>query len=158
MRTLPVLGLFAFSSGANAETLAPHTADASVTILRAASAAQAQPLDFGRVLPSATGGDFTVFPDGRIDCTGGMVCDARARPAEFRVAGSGEQVAITLSDSALLAGPGGESIRLVPLIAAPTLALQGGEAALMVGGRIAIGPSQAPGRYAGQYEIDIQYQ
>ncbi|MBX9797099.1 DUF4402 domain-containing protein [Sphingomonas sp.] len=152
------MGLFAFSSGANAETRPAPTADAAVEILRAASAAQAQPLDFGRVLPSPSGGDFAVHPDGRIDCTGGLVCDQRARPAEFRVTGSGEQVAVGVSDAAALVGPEGVTIRLVPMLSTRTLQLSGGDALLTVGGTIAIGPAQPPGRYAGQYEIDIQYQ
>lgn len=148
----------ALSSGAGAQTLSTQSADASVVIVRAASAEQAAPLDFGRVLPSATAGTMTLSPDGDLRCSGGVVCDPRGNPARFRVTGSDDLISIGVSDRVSLAGPAGETVDLQPLLSTPQLRLSGGAGELRVGGTLAIAANQPPGRYAGRYFLDLQYQ
>ncbi|MBX9813547.1 MAG: DUF4402 domain-containing protein [Sphingomonas sp.] len=127
-------------------------------ILRAASAEQAEPLDFGRVLPSARGGTMTLSPDGSLRCTGGMICAARGNPALFRLTGSDDVVAIEVSESVTLAGPAGETVELRPLLSARELRLSDGVGQVSVGGSLAIAANQAPGRYVGRYTLDLHYQ
>jgi len=148
----------AFSSSAAAQTRSSVSADASVVILRAASAEQAEPLDFGRVLPSATGGVLTLSPDGALSCTGGMICASRGQAARFRLSGSDDVVAIGISESVALAGPGGESVALRPLVSAREVTLRGGTGDLSIGGTLTIAGNQAPGAYTGRYVLDLQYQ
>lgn len=148
----------ALSSGAGAQTRATQSADATVVILRAASAEQAAPLDFGRVLPSATAGTMTLSPDGEMRCSGGVICDARGNPGRFRVTGSDDLISIDVTERVALIGPTGETVELQPLLSTPQLRLSGGEGELRVGGTLAIAANQPPGRYAGRYVLDLQYQ
>lgn len=157
--SLPVLiAAAAFSSSVAAQTRSSISADASVVILRAASAEQAEPLDFGRVLPSTTGGTMTLSPDGALNCTGGMICAARGQAARFRIAGSDDVVAIGLSESVALTGPAGESVELRPLPSAREVTLRGGAGEVSIGGTLTIAANQAPGAYTGRYVLDLQYQ
>lgn len=147
----------AFSSSADAQARTT-SADASVRILPAASAEQVTPLDFGRVLPSGQGGILTMAPDGAIQCTGGLRCDSRGTPGLFKLSGADDLITVSVSPSVTLAGPGGESIALQPLLSLSEIRLNGGTGALQVGGVLTLAAGQAPGRYAGTYIIDLQYQ
>lgn len=120
-------------------------------------------LQFGQIAAN-TGGTVTVNADSTVASSGALVSTGTRAPAAFDVVGSpNAMVVVTL--------PVG-SVNLTRALGSETMALSGfntnpngafqlnatGNGSFNVGGTLAVASGQAPGTYAGSFQVSVEYQ
>lgn len=158
MRVTLFVGTMACSSLAMVHTANAASSGATVTIIRSLSATQEESLDFGRILPAARDGTVTVRPDGQTECTGVALCLNEGNPALFRLTGADLPVAVSVDPVIAMTGPDAARLTVTLLPSAPMVTASPGGASYAVGGRMTVMAGAPPGTYAGQYNINFEYQ
>ncbi|GEJ57363.1 DUF4402 domain-containing protein [Anaeromyxobacter diazotrophicus] len=124
--------------------------------------APGQGLSFG-AFAAGSGGAVTVSPTGSRAATGGVVL-LSARPgaaATFTVTGDpGLSFGLTLpADGAVALTSGAHAMALSGFTYLPaTLSLGAGSQVVSIGATLAVGAQQAPGSYAGTFDVTVNYQ
>lgn len=137
------------------------TIQANAKVVKALTFSSKQDLDFGMIMPSATGtSTVSMSMMGVVTCPSGSTCSGATRPAVFNVQGSNQQVVrIFVAQSDLVNSVNGSTIRFTP-VAPATVTLQNSGfpgSDFNVGGSIAI-PSTADGTYIGNIQVTAEYQ
>jgi len=137
------------------------TIQANANVVKAMTFISKQDLDFGTVMPAATGTTtVSMSMTGAITCPAAATCTGASRPAVFNVQGSNKGlVRIFVGQSDLVNSANGSTIRFTP-IAPVTVTLTNSGAPgtdFNIGGSIAI-PSTADGTYIGNIEVTADYQ
>lgn len=137
------------------------TVQANANVVKALTLTASQHLDFGTIMPAATGTTtVSLSMAGVISCPATATCTGAARPAMFNVQGSNKGVVrISVVPSDLVNAVNGSTIRYTP-IAPATITLTNSGAPgtnFNIGGSIAI-PSTAEGTYVGNIEVTADYQ
>ena len=137
------------------------TIQANANVVKALTFVSKQDLDFGTVMPAATG-TTTVSMNmaGAISCPASATCTGAARPAIFNVQGSNKGVVqIFVAQSNLINSANGSTIRFTPTAPATITLTNSGQPGtdFNIGGSIAI-PSTADGTYIGNIEVTADYQ
>ena len=137
------------------------TIQANANVVKALTFSSKQDLDFGTVMPAATGTTtVSISPAGAITCPAIAQCTGAARAAIFNVQGTNKGVVrITASASDLVNSASGATIRFTPAAPATVTLTNSGAPGtdFNVGGSIAI-PSTADGTYVGNIEVIADYQ
>jgi hypothetical protein len=137
------------------------TIQANANVVKALTFTSKQDLDFGTVMPAATGTTtVSISAVGAISCPVAATCTGAARPAIFNVQGTNKGIVrIVASPSDLVNSVDGTTIRFTPVApAAITLTNSGAPGTdFNIGGSIAI-PSTADGTYIGNIEVTADYQ
>lgn len=117
-------------------------------------------MDFGKVAVGSAGGVIELDP-GTINrtCDPTLVCVGSFTMSRLQLSGSDADVLVNYDPSFTLSGPG------QPILAEPQLPggsgmvihLTGGQAVVNFGARLHINPGQAPGVYAGQFTVNLEY-
>lgn len=157
LAALAFWGAMPFASAQAAQV----TIKANANVVKALTFTSKQDLDFGTVMPAATGTTtVSISPAGAISCPTAATCTGAARPAIFNIQGGNKGVVrIVASPSDLVNSADGTTIRLTP-IAPATITLTNSGAPgtdFNIGGSIAI-PSTADGTYIGNVEVIADYQ
>jgi Mat/Ecp fimbriae major subunit len=160
MLRLAALAFLGAMSLASAEA-AQVTIRANANVVKALTFTSKQDLDFGTVMPAATGTTtVSISAAGTISCPTAATCTGAARPAIFNLQGANRGVVrIVASPSDLVNSANGTTIRFTP-IAPATITLTNSGAPgtdFNLGGSIAI-PSTADGTYIGNIEVIADYQ
>jgi len=137
------------------------TVQASASAVKSLSFTARQNLDFGTVMPAATGTTtVTLSMAGAIGCPPTATCTGAARPAIFNVQGSNKgTVRVTALPSNLVNSANGNTIRYTPDAPATVTITNSGAPGtdFNVAGSIA-SPATAEGTYVGNIEITVDYQ
>jgi hypothetical protein len=155
------LASLAVSSAASAATA---TGDAEALILEALSVTAEAPLEFGTIAESGSGGTVTIATDGTQTCSAGLACVNDGAAAGFAVVGVPDKTVVLSVPSAtttLTIDDGTGATMAVSGLAASsaTTLLDGtGDGSFTVGGVLAVGNNQAPGFYAGTFDVTVVYQ
>jgi hypothetical protein len=124
------------------------------------------PLVFGK-FAAGSGGTVTISPAGARSATGAVVLSSTGAgsAASFILSGTPNKaftiVTLPANGTVVLTGPGG-SMAVNNFISSPAAATGGafgatGAATLLVGATLTVGPSQAPGAYAGTFSVTVNY-
>jgi hypothetical protein len=137
------------------------TIQANANVVKALTFTSKQDLDFGTVMPAATGTTtVSISSAGAINCPAAATCTGAARPAIFNLQGTNKGVVrITVAASNLINSVNGSTISFTP-VAPGTVTLTNSGAPgtdFNVGGSIAI-PSTADGTYIGNIDVIADYQ
>nr|WP_283938282.1 DUF4402 domain-containing protein [Sphingomonas brevis] len=137
------------------------TIQANANVVKALTFISKQDLDFGIVMPAASGTTtVSMSMAGAISCPAAATCTGAARPAIFNVQGSNKGVVqIIVAPSDLVNASNSTTIRFTPT-APSTITLTNSGAPgtdFNIGGSIAI-PSTADGTYIGNIEVTADYQ
>ena len=137
------------------------TIQANANVVKALTFTSKQDLDFGTVMPAATGTTtVSMSTTGAISCPAAATCTGAARPAIFNVQGTNKGVVrIVAAASDLVNSASGATIRFTPIAPATITMTNSGQPGtdFNVGGSIAI-PSTADGIYVGNIEVTADYQ
>jgi len=137
------------------------TIQANANVVKALTFISKQDLDFGTVMPAATGTTtVSISMAGAITCPAAATCTGSARPAIFNVQGTNKGVVrIVTSQSDLVNSVNGSTIRFTPTAPATVTLTNSGAPGtdFNIGGSIAI-PSTADGTYIGNIEVTADYQ
>lgn len=137
------------------------TIQANANVIKALTFTSKQDLDFGTIMPAATGTTtVSMSMAGAISCPAAATCTGAARPAIFNVQGVNRQVVrIFITSSDLVNATNGNRITFTPVAPASITLTNSGAPGFdfNVGGSIAI-PSTADGTYSGNIEITAEYQ
>ena len=137
------------------------TIQANANVVKGLTFISKQDLDFGTVMPAATGTTtVSISAAGVISCPVAATCTGAARAAVFNVQGTNKGVVrIVTSQSDLINSANGSTISFTP--SGPTTVTLTNSGApgtdFNVGGSIAI-PSTADGIYIGNIEVTAEYQ
>ncbi len=170
---LAFCALLALPQQAHADAIVTQ-ADARVTLLRRLTLVNEEDLDFGRIIPSTNAGQVTMTTAGACTATNGIVAVSGCSPAVFAGYGTNnQQVLVRLtSPSITLTGPGASmSLSNMVMNGAPDMIYLGtfgggllyrintgsGVFDFRVAGRLNVNANQAPGQYAGQFVIRVDY-
>ena len=137
------------------------TIQANANIVKALTFVSKQDLDFGTIMPAATGTTtVSMSMAGAITCPAAATCTGTVRPAIFNVQGSNKGVVqIFIAQSNLVTSANGSTIRFTPTAPATITLTNSGQPGtdFNIGGSIAI-PSTADGIYIGNIEVTADYQ
>ena len=137
------------------------TIKANANVVKALALTSKQDLDFGMVMPAASGTTtVSMSMAGAISCPAAATCTGAARPAIFNIQGGNRGIVrIVVAQSDLVNSANGSTIRFTPAAPATiTLTNSGAPGTnFNVGGSIAI-PSSADGIYIGNIEVTAEYQ
>jgi len=137
------------------------TIQANANVIKALTFTSKQDLDFGMVMPAATGTTtVSMSMAGAISCPAAATCTGTPQPAIFNVQGVNRQVVrIFIAPSDLVNAANGSRIPFAPVAPASITLTNSGAPGLdfYVGGSIAI-PATADGTYSGNIEITAEYQ
>lgn len=137
------------------------TIQANANIVKALTFVSKQDLDFGTIMPAATGTTtVSMSMTGAITCPAAATCTGTVRPAIFNVQGSNKGVVqIFIAQSDLVNSANGSTIRFTPTAPATITLTNSGQPGtdFNIGGSIAI-PSTADGIYIGNIEVTADYQ
>lgn len=137
------------------------TIQANANVIKALTFTSKQDLDFGTVMPAATGTTtVSMTMAGAVSCPATATCTGTTRPAIFNVQGVNRQVVrIFITSSDLVNATNGSRITFTPVAPASITLTNSGAPGFdfNVGGSIAI-PSTADGTYSGNIEITAEYQ
>lgn len=158
MRVTLFAGAMACSSLAMGHTANAASGGAAVTILRSLSATQEESLDFGRILPAAQDGIVTVRPDGGTECSGAMLCLGERQPALFRLTGADVPLAVSIDPVVAMTGPDAARLMVTLLPSGPVAMASPTGSPYAVGGQMIVTAGTPSGSYAGQYNINFEYQ
>ena len=163
LRTIWKLATFALLGAtplASAEA-AQITIQANANVVKALTFSSKQDLDFGTVMPAASGTTtVSLSTTGVISCPVAATCSGAARPAIFNVQGTNKGVVrIVAAQSDLVNSANGSTIRFTPTAPATVTLTNSGAPGtdFNIGGSIAI-PSTADGTYIGNIEVTADYQ
>jgi hypothetical protein len=137
------------------------TIQANANVVKALTFTSKQELDFGTVMPAATGTTtVSMSMAGAITCPAAATCTGASRPAIFNVQGTNKGVVqLIVAPSNLVNSATGGTIRFTPAAPATITLTNSGQPGndFNVGGSIAI-PSTAAGAYIGNIEVTADYQ
>jgi len=137
------------------------TIQANANIVKGLTFASKQDLDFGTIMPAATGTTtVSISTAGAISCPAAATCTGASRPAIFNVQGTNKGVVqLIAAPSNLVNSATGGTIRFTPTAPATITLTNSGQPGtdFNVGGSIAI-PSTADGTYIGNIEVTADYQ
>jgi len=137
------------------------TIQANANVVKALTFSSKQDLDFGTIMPAATGTTtVSISMGGVIACPAAATCTGAARPAIFNVQGTNKGVIqLFAAQSDLVNSANGSTIRFTPTAPATITLTNSGQPGtdFNVGGSIAI-PSTADGTYIGTIEVTADYQ
>lgn len=173
--TLFLVTSFFWATNARAESHV--TATATAKVVEDIAIVSRQPLDFGFIAPSATGGTVTVSPDNKRSETGGVQASLTFAPAAFSVRGiAGHSYAIhTPSSLTFFVKKQGEenasgnatgelAVRdfVTYSATAQTVATTGrlddaGQDRIYLGATLVVPPNAAPGIYSGEVPLTVSY-
>lgn len=156
VQAILMLCAWAPSSGAQAQSSLPPSA--SVEILRPLVVENEQDLDLGRVTVAGEGGTVEIAPDGVRTCSAALSCSGEATPAIFRLAGSGESVALSVRFAQRLVGPNNSQIPARLSLPMTELVLSEQGTYVPIGAIVEISSDQPVGSYAGKFDITLSYQ
>jgi Mat/Ecp fimbriae major subunit len=160
MLRLAALALSGALPLASAEA-AQVTIQANANVVKALTFTSKQDLDFGTVVPAASGTTtVSMSMAGAISCPATATCTGAARPAVFNVQGTNKgTIRVIAAASDLVNAANGSTIRFTPTAPATVTITNSGQPGtdFNVGGSIAI-PSTADGTYIGNIEITVDYQ
>lgn len=151
------------------------SAEARLVLVERLSFIKTGDLDFGRIVPGATAGTVVLAPDGRRSATGGVtLANGQSQPATFAGYGRFNRlVTIRLGANVinLVRAGGPETMRMDTFIigSTPTAQLttaplafrigsQSGMFAFPIGATLRVRANQAPGTYAGSFQVTLDYQ
>ena len=137
------------------------TIQANANVVKALEFRSKQDLDFGTIMPAATGiTTVSMTMAGAVSCPATATCMGTTQPAIFNVQGVNRQVVrIFITSSDLVNATNGNRISFTPVAPASITLTNSGSPGFdfNVGGSIAI-PSTADGTYSGNIEITAEYQ
>lgn len=137
------------------------TIQANANVVKALTFISKQDLDFGLVMPAASGTTtVSMSMAGVISCPAAATCTGAARPAIFNIQGGNKGIVrIVVTQSDLVNSANGSTIRFTPAAPATVTLTNSGAPGtdFNVGGSIAI-PSTADGIYIGNIEVTAEYQ
>ena len=137
------------------------TIQANANVVKALTFISKQDLDFGTVMPAASGTTtVSMSQAGAISCPATATCTGAARPAIFNVQGSNKGVVqIFVAPSDLVSSSNSTRIRFTPTAPSTVTLTNSGAPGtdFNIGGSIAI-PSTADGTYIGNIEVTADYQ
>jgi len=137
------------------------TIQANANVVKALTFTSKQDLDFGTIMPAATGTTtVSISMAGAITCPATATCTGTTRPAIFNVQGTNKGVVqLFVAQSNLVNSADGSTIRFTPTAPATITLTNSGQPGtdFNVGGSIAI-PSTADGTYVGNVEVTADYQ
>ncbi len=148
-------------------------ASANSVILHQLSFIKTGDLDFGDIVVGASGGTVRLYPNGTRTTTGSVsTVGTTQQPATFSGAGTvNQQVLISLSANSIqLTGPGAPmTVSNFEIGSSPSAILStspqrfrissaNGVFAFPVGATLTVNANQAPGSYAGTWQITLNYQ
>ena len=143
----------------------PVQSGAGAIVLKPLSLLKKDDMDFGTLVPSASGGTATLDPvTGIVTPTGGIVpLPGGTSPAAFIGAGSRDapyQIRLPKNPITLTRSGGTETMTVGgwTLDGNSTRLINAFEAfEFKVGAELAVGPNQAPGTYVGTFDVSVQY-
>ena len=137
------------------------TFQANANVVKALTFSSKQDLDFGTIMPAATGTTtVSISMAGAITCPATATCTGAARPAIFNIQGTNKGVVQLIAvPSNLVNSANGSTIRFTPTAPATITLTNSGQPGtdFNIGGSIAI-PSTADGNYVGNIEVTADYQ
>jgi hypothetical protein len=137
------------------------TIQANANVVKALIFVSKQDLDFGTVMPAASGTTIvSMSTAGVVTCPAAATCTGAPRPAIFNVQGTNKGIVqIVVAPSDLINALNGSTIRFTPTAPATiTLTNSGAPGTdFNIGGSIAI-PSTADGTYLGIIQVTADYQ
>jgi len=137
------------------------TFQASASVSKSLSFTAKQSLDFGTVMPAASGSTtVSLSMDGSLSCPATAVCTGAVRPAIFNVQGTNKGVVrVATAPSNLVNSANGSSIPFTPVAPATVTITNSGAPGtdFNLGGSIVI-PATAEGTYVGNVEVTVDYQ
>ncbi len=151
----------------NAPVSAAINADSTVAvgqaraqILQQITSASAGTLDFGKVLPTSTSGTVHINDSGTITDSGGAryITGSGAHVATLSFTGQPNQNIVIDAPASTVITNGTQTMTVT--FDYPTLPTQigtNGNSSMNYGGTLAVGANQAPGLYAGTYDIYVTY-
>ncbi len=137
-----------------------QTATAQAQVLENIQYAVLLDMDFGRVATTGTAGVIELNPaSGTRSCDPALVCVSGFTMSELRLTGSDANVQVNFDPTFQLTGPGD------PIMAEPmfpggpgaVVTISGGETVVNFGARLFINAGQAPGVYAGDFTVYLEY-
>jgi hypothetical protein len=169
----------AAAAPAQAQIMDSETAEIQSVVLAPGSIVKVADMDFGQILPSASGGSVTMSAAASPTCTatGGMIHSGSCRAARFSIRGIRQQkvrIRVTNGGSVILTGPGGATMTLnsISILPVGMTSVNGGNGwnlgnyridtvsgitDFYLGGRLNVAALQAPGVYNGTINIQIQF-
>ena len=137
------------------------TIQANANVVKALTFISKQDLDFGMVMPAATGTtNISMSMTGTISCPAAATCTGVSRPAIFNLQGTNKGVVrIFVGQSDLVNSANGSTIRFTPIAPVTITLTNSGQPGtdFNIGGSIAIPPT-ADGTYIGNIEVTADYQ
>lgn len=147
------------STAANATT---QSGNATANIVSAITITQDATLNFGTIVPAASGDTVVIDTANGKTCGATLTCSGASVSGAFHANGtSGQAVSIsTDAGTSLTSGVNSMTVTgIAPSIASGTLALVAGVGRIdfTVGGTLNVGASQAAGVYNGNYNVTVNY-
>jgi len=164
------LASFGFASAASAATGTAQATAEILTTLTVTASATDDTLDFGKISPTPTlvsNSSVTVAPNGTATCGVNLACSGTANAPTFNVNGLvNSVVAVSFPSSTaslvLVSGTAPSGFQGTMTVGAFTtsassLTLAAGNNPFTVGGTLTVAPLQAPGVYAGTFNVQVLY-
>lgn len=154
------VALLALALPAPALAATAQTATAQAQVLENIQYAVLLDMDFGRVATTGTAGVIELNPgSGTRSCDPTLVCVSGFAMSELRLTGSDANVQVNFDPTFQLTGPG-DPIMAEPLFPGgpgAVVSISGGETVVNFGARLFINAGQAPGVYAGDFTVYLEY-
>jgi len=173
------LAWFAAAAPAQAQIMDSETAEIQSVVITSGGIVNVADMDFGQIIPSATGGSVTMSAGGTATCvpTAGVIHTGTCRAARFAIMGKRNWVVRVKNQSGsavILTGPGGATMTLNSISITPVgmtsqtggagwnlgtyrINTLSGIAEFYLGGRLNMTATQAPGVYNGTINVQIQF-
>lgn len=172
---LAVLVMGIMPSHAAAQTQATEEGDARAFLVTPLSFVKQFDLDFGNIVATNTAGTVTMDSAGNVSTTGGVTqMDGSQQPAQFWGFGTFNQTVLINADanSYILTREGGTETMLLDRLLIGSnppirinvnprrfrIANPDGFFAFTIAGRLQVGANQLPGRYVGEFTIQLEYE
>lgn len=152
----------AWLAAAPAAYAATASATATATVYVALTITKTADLNFGGLLPGAAAGTVTVNPDGTRTAAGvTLVGGSTFGAATFTLSGQPNATYTIALPSSITITADGSTMTVDTFTSNPSGTGQldtGGSATLRVGATLNVGANQAPGTYAGTFDVTVDYQ
>ena len=147
---------------AAAQAAAVATSSSTAQVLEEIQFAVLLDMDFGKIAvrDNSVGGRVTIDPNstGRV-CDPALVCSGTFAVSRLQLTGSDANVQVNFDPTFELTGPG-DPIQAEPQFPGgpgAVVRLTGGSTVVKFGATITINPGQAPGKYTGNFTVNLEY-
>lgn len=155
-----LLGCAAACAPGSALAASAQSGTAQAQVLESIQFAVLLDMDFGKVAVGGAGGVIDLDPGaGSRICDPVLVCVGSFAMSRLQISGSDADVMVSYAPGFTLNGPG-QTILAEPQFpggSGAVIHMTGGSAVVNFGARLHINPGQAPGVYAGQFAVNLEY-